>query len=163
VGVSTGSTQLWGFGLENIADRATRATVIREGLGTLGLDPYTQTTGGATGTVPATLGAGASFGGFTPGVAKTYTASTTATVISSAGDAALTVADPSTDHTGHLVNGSFFLPQPLGGLGTIKTYASPVSNDVVAVTFTQPIAQTDALRTGAYSKTLTFTLSTTNP
>jgi hypothetical protein len=29
------------------------------------------------------------------------------------------------------------------------------------VTFTQPIAQTDALRTGAYAKTLT--LSTTNP
>ena len=39
VGVSTGSTQLWGFGLENIADRATRATVIRQGLGSLGVDP----------------------------------------------------------------------------------------------------------------------------
>ncbi|HEY6889181.1 MAG TPA: M14 family zinc carboxypeptidase [Solirubrobacter sp.] len=167
VGVSTGSTQLWGFGLENIADRATRATLIRQGLGTLGVDPYTQTTGGVSGAVPATLGltlgANASFGGFTPGVTKTYTAATTANVISSAGDATLTVADPSTNHTGHLVNGAFFLPQPLGGLGVVKTYAAPVSNDPVTIPFTQVINQTDGLRTGAYSKTLTFTLSTTTP
>ena len=51
------------------------------------------------GTVPATLsltlGTPASFGAFTPGVAKDYTASTTATVISTAGDATLSVADPS--------------------------------------------------------------------
>jgi hypothetical protein len=167
VGVSTKDTLLWGFGLENIADRATRATLIRQGLGSLGVDPYTQTTGGTTGTVPATLGrtlgANASFGGFTPGVTKTYTAATTANVISTAGDATLTVADPSTNHTGHLVNGAFFLPQPLGGLGVVKTYAGPVSNDAVTIPFTQVINQTDGLRTGAYSKTLTFTLSTTNP
>ena len=51
------------------------------------------------GTVPATLsltlGAPATFGAFTPGVAKEYTATTEATVISTAGDATLTVADPS--------------------------------------------------------------------
>ena len=29
--------------------------------------------------------------------------------------------------------------------------------------FKQPVAANDALRTGAYSKTLTFTLSTTTP
>jgi hypothetical protein len=29
--------------------------------------------------------------------------------------------------------------------------------------FKQPVATSDALRTGAYGKTLTFTLSTTNP
>ena len=50
--------------------------------------------GSAGGTVPATLaltlGAPATFGPFTPGVAKEYTASTTANVISTAGDAALT-------------------------------------------------------------------------
>ena len=50
------------------------------------------------GTVPATLsltlGAPATFGAFTPGVAKDYTASTTANVISTAGDAALTVERP---------------------------------------------------------------------
>ena len=50
----------------------------------------------------------ASFGAFTPGVAKDYTATTTATVISTAGDAALTVSDP-----GHLMNGTFALPEPL--------------------------------------------------
>jgi amidase len=120
-----------------------------------------------SGVVPATLsltlGASATFGAFTPGVAKSYTATTTATVISSAGDATITVTDPSTNHTGSLVNGSFFLPQPLRGLGVVKTYAGPASNDNVAITFTQPIAATDPLRTGAYAKTLTFTLSTTNP
>ncbi|HWK28743.1 MAG TPA: Xaa-Pro dipeptidyl-peptidase [Solirubrobacter sp.] len=119
------------------------------------------------GTVPATLaltlGAPASFGVFTPGLGREYAASTTATVISTAGDAALTVTDPSSDHPGHLVNGTFALPQPLQGLGTVKTYAGPVSNDTATVTFTQPIGANDALRTGSYSKTLTFTLSTTTP
>ena len=49
-------------------------------------------------TVPATLsltlGTPATFGAFTPGVAREYTASTTANVISTAGDATLTVSDP---------------------------------------------------------------------
>ena len=48
-----------------------------------------------------------------PGVAQDYDASTTANVISTAGDAPLSVADPSTTATGHLVNGTFALPQPL--------------------------------------------------
>ena len=38
-------------------------------------------------TLSLSLGTAASFGAFTPGLAKTYTASTTATVVSSAGDA----------------------------------------------------------------------------
>ena len=46
---------------------------------------------------------------------------------------------------------------------TVKTYAAPVSNDSVAIGFNQPIGATDALRTGTYAKTLTFTLSTTTP
>jgi hypothetical protein len=33
----------------------------------------------------------------------------------------------------------------------------------VALSFVQSIGSTDALRTGSYSKTLTFTLSTTTP
>ena len=119
------------------------------------------------GTVPATLsltmGAPASFGPFTPGIAKEYTASTTATVISTAGDATLSVADPSTNHPGYLVNGAFALPQPLQGLGTVKTWSAPTSNESVPVTFKQQINANDALRTGTYSKTLTFTLSTTTP
>jgi hypothetical protein len=134
------------------------------------------------GTVPATLslslGAPASFGAFTPGVDGDYSASTTANVISSAGDATLSVADPSSNHTGHLINGSFHLPQPLqananggafapvGGVANqtnLLTYGGPVSNDAVTLGFKQTIDRTDALRTGSYSKTLTFTLSTTNP
>ena len=38
-----------------------------------------------------------------------------------------------------------------------------MSNDPVALDFKQRIGASDALRTGSYSKTLTFTLSTTNP
>jgi hypothetical protein len=114
-------------------------------------------------TLSLTLGAPASFGAFQPGVEQEYTATTTANVISTAGNAALTVADPSPVATGHLVNGTFVLPQPLQGLGTIKTYDGPVSNDVVNVEFKQAIGANDALRTGSYSKTLTFTLTTPAP
>ena len=46
-------------------------------------------------------------------MARDYSASTTANVISTAGDATLSVADPSSTNTGHLVNGSFSLPQTL--------------------------------------------------
>jgi uncharacterized protein (TIGR03118 family) len=143
--------------------------------------------GGVSGTVPATLslalGTPASFGPFTPGVAKDYLASTTATVISTAGNATLSVADPSATATGHLVNGTFSLPQavqanatsaggtgaayaPVGGSAnptTLLTYTGPVSNDAVTIGFKQSIGQNDALRTGTYNKTLTFTLSTTAP
>ena len=143
--------------------------------------------GTVSGTVPATLalslGTPATFGAFTPGVDKDYTASTTANVTSTAGDATLSVSDPDTAHPGHLVNGSFFLPQALQATATspligshppafgpisatplsLLTYSGPVSNDPVAITFKQSIARTDALRTGSYGKTLTFTLSTTQP
>src|SRR4051794_10562127 len=148
----------------------------------------TNTNGSPSGTVPATLsltlGAPATFGAFTPGVDKTYTASTTANVISTAGDAALSVADPSTTNTGHLVNGTFVLPSVLqakassaAGTGSaafanvggssaptsLLSYAAPISNDAVTVAFQQHVSANDALRTGAYTKTLTFTLSTTQP
>jgi hypothetical protein len=124
------------------------------------------------GTVPATLaltlGTPASFGPFTPGIAKDYAASTTATVVSTAGDATLTASDPSAASPGRLVNGVFALASPLQVAGaplpsTVKTYAGPVSNDNVAIDFKQPIAANEPLRTGTYAKTLTFTLSTTNP
>jgi X-Pro dipeptidyl-peptidase len=119
------------------------------------------------GTVPATLaltmGAPVQFGAFTPGVAKDYTAGTTATVLSTAGDATLSVADPSPTNTGKLVNGTFALATPLQGLGVIKTWTAPTSNEVVPITFTQSIAANEPLRTGTYAKTLTFTLSTTTP
>jgi hypothetical protein len=122
----------------------------------------TDANSGAGGTVPATLaltlGAPASFGSFIPGVAQEYTASTTATVLSTAGDATLSVSDP-----GHLMNGAFSLPQPLRVEFSKSAWNGPTSNEPVTVTFKQAIGANDALRTGAYSQTLTFTLSTTNP
>ena len=132
----------------------------------------TSAPGGVGGNVPATLsltlGPAASFGAFQAGVARDYSASTTANVISTAGDATLTVSDASADRPGHLINGSFSLPQALKAAGsvlpaTVKTWSQPVSNDAFAIPFTQSIAASDALRTGSYSKTLTFTLSTTAP
>jgi hypothetical protein len=141
--------------------------------------------GGVSGTVPATLalslGTPAAFGAFTPGVDKDYTASMTANVTSTAGDALLSVSDPDPAHPGHLVNGSFALAQPLkadatsaaaaGGAFapisstplTLLTYGGPVSNDQATINFLQSIGRTDPLRTGNYAKTLTFTLSTDNP
>jgi hypothetical protein len=145
------------------------------------------TDGSVGGAVPATLaltlGTPANFGGFTPGLQKDYFATTTANVVSTAGDAALSVADPSSTATGHLVNGAFSLPEalqanavlgttsngvyaPVGGSSaptSLLTWAAPASNDQVTIGFKQPVKANDALRTGTYSKTLTFTLSTTNP
>jgi hypothetical protein len=140
----------------------------------------------AGGTVPATLSlslgtASASFGSFVPGVAGAYNSTIGANVVSTAGDASLSVSDPSSTATGHLVNGTFSLPQALqvravntanpntafAALGTgplaLLSYAGPVSNDAVTLGFRQNVAANDALRTGTYSKTLTFTLSTTTP
>ena len=125
-------------------------------------DLETPADGSAGGTVAATLaltlGTPATFGTFTPGTDKEYTATTDATVISTAGDAALTVSEP-----GHLANGAFNLAEPLRvELGT-TAWTAPVANERVPVTFRQLVKRTDPLRTGTYTKTLTFTLSTTNP
>jgi hypothetical protein len=137
-------------------------------------------TGTVGGTVPATLsltrGAPASLGAFTAGVTKDYDAQQTATVISTAGDATLWVTDPSANTPGHLVNGAFSLPTArlakanAGSYSTVGSapanllmYSGPVSNDNVTIGLRQHIDSSDALRTGTYSKTLTFTLSTTTP
>jgi hypothetical protein len=128
--------------------------------------------GEAGGTVAPTLslamGAPAAFGAFVPGVARTYEAATTATVVSTAGDAALTVADPSSVAPGRLVNGAYALREPLtvGSAplpAVVRTWAGPVSQEAVGVAFRQRIGADEALRTGAYAKTLTFTLTTTMP
>jgi hypothetical protein len=134
------------------------------------------------GNVPATLslslGTAPSFGPFTPGVARDYTATGTANVISTAGDATLSVADPSSVAPGHLVNGAFSLASPLTAKATsaagtgadyaalpanLLTYTGPASNDTVTLGFRQSIGANEPLRTGSYAKTLTFTLSTTTP
>jgi hypothetical protein len=109
-------------------------------------------------TLSLTLGAPASFGAFQPAVAREYVASTTALVTSSAGDATLTVSDP-----GHLTNGAFTLPEPLQVAFSKSSWDGPVSKDPVTITFTQAIGGNDPLRSGAYGRTLTFTLSTTTP
>ena len=59
-------------------------------------------------------------------------------------------------------NAGAFAPLGAGPL-TILSYTGPISNDTVTIGFKQSIGALDALRTGAYAKTLTFTLSTTNP
>lgn len=152
-----------------------------------GTDNVTRAYDDVSGTVPATLaltlGTPATFDPFTPGVTTTYESSTTANVISTAGDATLSIADPSSVANGHLVNGAFSLPEPLQARAhnaantgttyadvgssasplTLLTWNGPVANDLVTLGFSQLIKATDALRTGAYNKTLTVTLSTTTP
>jgi len=147
------------------------------------IDPDASKVGTVGGTVAPTLSLSlgsvpASFGSFTPGRQQDYTAAVAATVVSTAGDAALAVSDPSTTATGHLVNGLFSLQQPLqvqassplgvGGAyaavgGTVLTYSTPATADPVTIAFKQTIGADEPLRTGSYAKTLTFTLSTTTP
>ena len=126
-------------------------------------------------TLSLTLGTPASFGAFTPGVDRTYDATTTANVISTAGDATLSVTDPSTApgpagqrhvHPDRAAAGPRRQPPrsrrsapPLA----LLTYSAPISNDAVTIGLRQHIGANEALRTGTYSKTLTFTLSTTTP
>ncbi len=116
--------------------------------------------------MPATLslsvGPAAQFGAMTPGVQRTYLASTTANVISTAGDALLSVSDPSSFATGHLVNGTFILPEFLqararnaANTGTaynnvgssasplnLLSYSGPISNDAVSLEFSQLVKST---------------------
>ena len=126
-------------------------------------------------TLSLALGAPVSFGAFTPAVDRDYTATTTANVISSAGDAALSVSDVDANAPGRLVNGAFALASPLqarddgvfGDVGAnplvLHTWSGPIANDARTLQFKQHIGATDPLRTGAYSKTLVFTLSSTQP
>ena len=126
----------------------------------------------APATLSLTLGAPVSFGAFTPGVARDYHAGTTASVTSTAGDATLTVHDPSSSATGRLVNGTFSLSQRLqasasspagtgaasndvGGTASplpLLTYSAPVSDDSVTLQFRQSISANEGLRTGTYAK-----------
>ena len=117
-------------------------------------------------------------------MAKSYETAVAATVTSTAGNATLSVTDTEHDRPGHLVNGAFSLPAPLNvrainatnptqayaplaeATGTptnLLTYTGPINQDAVTIGFRQAIGATDVLRSGTYSKTLTFTLSTTAP
>ena len=79
-------------------------------------------------------------------------------MLSTAGDATLSASGPVT-----LTNGAFSLASPLQVSLSKSTWCAPVSHDPVTIGFTQHIGANDALRTGAYSGTVTFTLSTTTP
>ncbi|WP_053226959.1 ThuA domain-containing protein [Solirubrobacter soli] len=139
------------------------------------------------GNVPTVLalniGAVPSLGTFQPGVAKDYEASVSASVVSSASAAALTVRDTSATATGRLVNGTAALTQPLqvnatdatqttsafaplsttGAALPLLALSTPVGLHPVTIGFKQPIAATEGLLRGNYAKTLTFTLSATTP
>jgi predicted extracellular nuclease len=149
---------------------------------TLSAGASTSTPGDVSGNVPATLaltlGAPASFGTFVPGIAQDYTAGTTATVTSTGADATLSVLDASSTAPGRLVNGTYALTDQLqanadkgtfaalradNGPLTLKSWSTPISATPVALGFKQHINGGEGLRTGAYSKTLTFTLATTAP
>ena len=127
-------------------------------------------------TLALQLGAPASFGSFVPGVTRDYSAATVASVTSTGVDATLSVSDPSATATGRLVNGSYALAQPLqvkagdgafaalgGAPATLLTFPDPVSGASVPIDFKQSIGAEEPLRTGAYGKTVTFTLSTNTP
>ena len=102
-----------------------------------------------------------------------YTAEPPGTVTSTAGDATLTVHDPSATAPGHLVNGSYALAaaaagrrQAVGGLEqptALQSWASPVSNDPLTLALKQSVGANDGCAPAATRKTLTFTLSTTAP
>ena len=86
------------------------------------------------------------------------------------------MTDPSAVASGRLINGTFSLVSPLElrtgssafaplGTGplTLQAYTGPVSNHQATIGLRQAIAANEPLRTGAYTKALTFTLSTTQP
>jgi hypothetical protein len=122
------------------------------------------------------IGPAAGLGQFLLGVARDYTADLPATITSTMGNATLTASDPSPTSPGHLLNGSYALAQalqikaatsadfaPLTSPVTLLTWGGPVSNDNVTVSFKQPIAATDPLRSGQYAKTIVLTLSSAAP
>ena len=148
----------------------------------------TSTPGGAGGTVPATLslslGTPAAFGAFTPGVARTYNASTTANVISTAGDATLSVADPSSNATGPSGQRRVLAAAGAAGQGgergrhrrrvRARSAARPARRRCSPTAARSVQRRRDDRRSSRrsapttrcdrrYSKTLTFTLSTTTP
>jgi len=130
-----------------------------------------------------TLGSPANFGAFQPSVARDYSASTTANVLATSGSSLLSVSDPSTTATGHLVNADYALPSALQAKATsakavaspqadvgsaaiptpLLSYSAATNDTAVTLQFQQHVGVTDPLRAGKYSKTLTFTLSTTTP
>jgi hypothetical protein len=124
----------------------------------------------------------ADIGPITPGVASNYDASVAALVTSTAGNATLSVSDPG-DGSGKLTNGAMQFQSPLlvkasnaanpgtafapltgtANPLTLLTWPKEVASDPVTISVRQPVAANEPLLAGAYSKVVTFTLSTTQP
>jgi hypothetical protein len=121
-------------------------------------------------------------GPFVPSaVNHAYERTCTVTATTTLEKSTLTAEDSSATHTGHLVNGSYFLSEPLEtkatetegaatGGGTFQALTSPVtllsypapwSFNAVTVAFQQKIPGHEGLRTGTYHKTITITLAAT--
>jgi hypothetical protein len=138
-----------------------------------------------SGTVPSVLALRLSdqlarLGSITPGLARDYDAAVAASVTSTLGNARLTAADVG-DGSGRLVNGTTALAQPLlvratnganpntvfapltGNPVTLLNWSTWVANDPVTIAIRQRIGQNEPLLAGGYSKTVTFTLSSTTP
>ena len=178
--ISTATVGSFDFKVDATDSAGGSATVTRH----YSVVPVTGTPGGETpATLNLTLGPAASFAPFVPGIARDYTSMMTATLTSTALDATLWVADPDATATGRLVNAAFSLAAPLqvsatspNGVGEapaavggsaaptkLLTYNGPLGAESATLNFKQTIGGTEALRTGSYAKTLTFTLSTMNP
>ncbi|HET6549407.1 MAG TPA: ThuA domain-containing protein, partial [Solirubrobacter sp.] len=142
---------------------------------------------GVGGVVPGVLSleisGSANFGAFQPGVARDYTASLAAKATSTASSAVLTVRDPSSQSTGHLVNGTHALESPVQVRATddanpdtafaplsetgerlnLLAFPTAFSEHPMTIDFKQSISASEALVTGGYGKTVVFTLSPTTP
>ncbi|MBE2314543.1 Ig-like domain repeat protein [Solirubrobacter sp. CPCC 204708] len=138
-----------------------------------------------SGIVPTVLGltlnGPAAFPPFIPGVGTTYEATLGATITSSADKAELAVVDRTGVQPGRLVNGTYVLTDPLqvralrAGQDNplwnpvsatpvrLLAYPAYIASDQVTIAFRQTVRNNEALLAGEYTKTLTFTLSSTQP
>jgi hypothetical protein len=120
---------------------------------------------------------GVYLGEFLPGVNANYVNNCSVVATSTGGSAELSAADLTGEAPiGHLIQGSYSLPDALEtranggsyesldpGPVSLVTYSEPVSADNVNVSFRQHIGLHDGLHTGPYSKTITLTLEQTSP
>ncbi len=124
-------------------------------------------------------------GHFIPAEEKTYTNTCNVTATDTDAASRLTAEDASATDTGHLVQGTYDLPDllevqasaeerglttgaqtlatSLGHPQTLLNFAEPFADNLLTVKFTQKIGKKDPLHTGVYAKTITLTLSTTTP
>ncbi len=181
VGVSTADTLLWGFGIENVPNRATRAELIGQRSQVPGRQPVHA---GARRCRRHGAGDAVALARRRVVVRDVRPGDRAVLPRGDGGERHLdgrrrraVGGGPERDRPGPpgqrrvlAAAGASRRGRTAGAFGavsgsplTILSYGGPVSNDAVTVEFRQSIGATDALRSGPYSKTLTFTLSTTTP